>query len=95
MQPGFRFAPDEEQAARLDEELEADVLALSPGFSLMDLVEDEVLLELPLMARHEACPSEPPLSVQDADFQVPEQNQPHPFAVLAGLKSGPRGGKIG
>jgi uncharacterized protein len=91
----FRFAPDEGQAARLDEELEADVLALSPDFRLMDLIEDEVLLELPLVARHDACPSEPSLSVQDADFQEPEQSQPHPFAALAGLKSGPRGGKIG
>ena len=48
------------------------------------LVEDELLLALPLVPRHEVCPE--PLPIE------PEAEAPasaHPFAALAALKRGP------
>ena len=53
----FRFAADEEQAAAMDEESEEDVLVYERDFNLRDLVEDELLLAMPLVPLHEVCPS--------------------------------------
>lgn len=87
----FRFVPGEDEAARLDDELEEDVLALSPRFDLLALVEDELLLALPLVPRHEACPN-PPAALgmgagQAATGSEPsEEGESHPFAALAALR---------
>jgi len=53
------FVEGEDEAARLDEELEDDVLALPARLDLPALVEDELLLALPLVPRHEPCPQLP------------------------------------
>lgn len=73
----FIFAPDEETAAQLDEECDDDVLAPLHGADLLTLIEDELLLALPLAPRHADC--RPPV---DAAGEPP----PHPFAALAALK---------
>jgi uncharacterized protein len=53
----FLFAPTEAQAQAWDAEREdADALVLSKSFNLLELAEDELLLALPLVPRHEACP---------------------------------------
>ncbi len=52
----FRFAATAEEAERLDDELDDDVLLVSTAFDLRDLTEDELLLGLPLVPRHETCP---------------------------------------
>jgi uncharacterized protein len=52
----FRFAADADEAERLDAELDDDVLVTSTSFDLRALVEDELLLSLPLVPRHEVCP---------------------------------------
>lgn len=83
----FRFVADEATAEREDEDAQEDVLVLSPQFNLMELIEDELLMALPLVPRHEpACPTAVPLSVQDADFESAGAERPHPFAALAQLK---------
>ncbi|MCZ8251061.1 MAG: YceD family protein [Hylemonella sp.] len=87
----FRFVATEAQAETEDEEAEEDVLVLSRDFDLQTLVEDELLMALPLVPRHEACPTALTLAVQDADFEAAQQAQPKPFAVLAGLKTGRKG----
>lgn len=84
----FRFAPDEDAAAALDEELEEDVLVLSREFDLPGLVEDELLMALPITPRHEACPQDVPLSVADPDFETAEKERANPFAALAKLRPG-------
>lgn len=91
-----RFVRGEETAARLDEELDDDVLALVPRFDLATLVEDELLLALPLVPRHEACPDQPagpraaaPASYDapgDGESQDPADGRAHPFAALAALR---------
>jgi uncharacterized protein len=83
----FRFVADEQTAAAEDEEAEEDVLAISRAFDLFGLLEDELLMEVPLVPRHERCPAEVPLSVQDPDFE--EAGKPeNPFARLAQLRRG-------
>jgi uncharacterized protein len=84
----FRFAPDEDAAAALDEDSEEDVLVASRDFDLHGLIEDELLMELPITPRHEVCPQDVPLSVADPDFEAAEQDRPNPFAALAKLRSG-------
>ena len=83
----FRFTSDEETAAALDEELEEDVLVASHDFDLLSLVEDELLMELPITPRHDVCPQEVPLSAQDPDFDAADKERANPFAALAKLRS--------
>jgi len=80
----FLFVRGEEAAAALDAESEADVLALTRALDLRLLVEDELLLALPLVPRHEVCPQ--PLPLQNEELS--EDDAPHPFAALAALKGG-------
>lgn len=84
----FRFVATEAQAELEDEASEEDVLALSRDFNLKDLVEDELLMALPVVPRHEVCPAAVKLAVQDADFEAAGAEKPNPFAVLAGLRDG-------
>ena len=82
----FVFVPDEDTAAALDEASDDDVLALAPDFDLRALIEDELLMALPLVPRHEQCPDAVQLSVQSADFDAAQEEKTNPFAALAALK---------
>lgn len=82
----FRFVANEDQAAAEDEEAEEDVLVLSRDFNLLELIEDELLMALPVVPRHETCPTVVQLVSQDADFEAAQAEKPKPFAALAGLK---------
>lgn len=84
----FLFVRGEDAAAQLDADSEDDVLALTRALDLRELIEDELLLALPLVPRHDVCLS--PLPVSAADGDVAEEAPPHPFAGLAVLKRGPR-----
>jgi uncharacterized protein len=82
----FRFVADEATAAAEDDESEEDVLALSRTFDLVELIEDELLMELPTVPRHEVCPEPVRLSAADPDFDdAPEKV--NPFAMLGQLKT--------
>lgn len=87
----FRFVAGEDEAARLDDELEEDVLALSPRFDLLALIEDELLLAMPLVPRHDACP-DPPAALSMANGnaatapEASKDGEDHPFAALAALR---------
>jgi uncharacterized protein len=87
----FRFVANEATAEREDEDAEEDLLVLSPQFDLMGLIEDELLMALPLVPRHEPdCPAPVQLSAQDTGFdEAQAQGRPHPFAALAQLKRKP------
>ncbi len=87
----FIFVADEEAAATLDDQSEDDVLVISQEFNLRELIEDELLMSMPLVPRHEQCPEAPKMTVQDADFEVLEKDKPNPFAILATLKGGGKG----
>lgn len=82
----FCFVKDEATAEALDEELEEDVLVLSREFDLRALVEDELLMELPVVPMHEQCPGDVVLQSSDEDFEAASAEKPNPFAALAGLR---------
>lgn len=82
----YRFVATEEIAMAEDDESEEDLLVLEPQFDLLSLVEDELLMALPLVPMHGQCPV--PVVLQagaDGVRDVPEE-KPNPFAVLAKLK---------
>ncbi|HXD04550.1 MAG TPA: DUF177 domain-containing protein [Burkholderiaceae bacterium] len=84
----FRFVDDEAQAAKLDEDSEEDVLALTRSLDLRELVEDELLLALPIVPRHEVCPQ--PLASAHSPEDFEEAERVNPFAALRHLKGTPR-----
>ena len=83
----FRFVADEATAAALDDESEEDILVISRDLDALALVEDELILSLPLVPLHEACPQAVPMSAVDPEFAQASE-RPNPFGVLAGLKTG-------
>jgi uncharacterized protein len=83
----FRFVADEATAAALDDEAEDDILAISRDFDALALIEDELILSLPLVPLHEVCPETVPMSAVDPGFDAASE-RPNPFGILAGLKTG-------
>ncbi len=81
----FRFVATETQAAEEDEGCEEDVLAWEPRPDVLLLIEDELLMAMPLVPMHEHCASPLPVAQQD-DPKVPDE-RPHPFAALAQIKT--------
>jgi uncharacterized protein len=84
----FLFVAGESAAEQLDADHEEDVLALTRSLDLQELMEDELLLALPLVPRHEACPKSLDLP---CDAEGEGEECPHPFAALAVLKRGDEG----
>lgn len=82
----FRFVADEATAEAEDDVSEEDLLVTSRDFNLLELVEDELLMEIPVTPVHEICPVPVKLSVADADFEEAEAAKPNPFAVLDALR---------
>ena len=76
----FRFVADEATALAEDDDCEEDLLSPAPELTLQTLLEDELLLAMPLIPRHTTCDKPLP--------QSPDQDLPHPFAALANLKLG-------
>jgi len=82
----FLFVAHESQAERLDEELEDDVLVMPARLDLAELLEDELILALPLVPRHEdGCPLPLPLRADDLKAEAAA----NPFAALAALRGRP------
>lgn len=88
VQRSFRFVPDEATAEAQDEHCEEDVLVLTRALDLRSLAEDELLLALPLIARHEVCPGPVIDQVADAAFgdAGSAASPARPFAVLEGMR---------
>lgn len=82
----FRFAADEATAALEDETSEEEVLATARDFDLLALIEDELLMEVPVTPRHEVCPVPVQLSAVDPGFEEAEETAVNPFAVLGSLR---------
>ncbi len=84
--PSFRFVSTEEIALAQDEEAEEDVLVFSREFNLATLIEDEMLMALPLIPRHDVCPTQVKLRAADAEFDQTSVEKTSPFSALAQLK---------
>jgi uncharacterized protein len=81
----YRFVESEEVAMAEDDESEEDLLVMVPQFDLLALLEDELLMALPLVPMHETCPVTPVFSAGDPAVEAVEA-KPNPFAVLSQLK---------
>jgi uncharacterized protein len=82
----YRFVATEDIAMAEDDESEEDLLVMEPHFDLLAVLEDELLMALPLVPMHEQCPQAPTLSAGETDIASESAEKPNPFAVLAGLK---------
>ncbi|MBY0466017.1 MAG: YceD family protein [Burkholderiales bacterium] len=81
-QQWFRFVADEATAEAEDDVSEEDVLVLSARFNLLALVEDELLMSMPLVPMHGECPVAVVTQVADKDFVDGPVERIHPFADL-------------
>jgi uncharacterized protein len=104
----YRIVNSEAEAEEfpLDED-EVDVIVGSRQFDLLDLIEEELLLSLPLVPKHEVCPDVHESLVsgasgtegegEDAGYEEAgeggEPERPNPFAALESLKRDEPGGK--
>jgi uncharacterized protein len=75
----FRFVPDEATAELEDDDSDEDVLALSSEFNLLELIEDELLMEVPVVPRHEVCPVPVKLEVSDDAFEQANEQKENPL----------------
>lgn len=90
----FRFVADEATAEAEDDEAEEDLLVWTPRLNLQELIEDELILALPLVPMHDVCPQALPTEAVDDGFE--QSVRPNPFAALSALKGkGVRGGPEG
>lgn len=84
-EPQLGFVDSEAEEAKLPEDLEGVVLEGGENIRPGDLIEDEVLLGLPLFPTHDTgtCPP-----WEDSVELSPAEEKDNPFAVLAGLRGG-------
>ncbi|WP_103044359.1 YceD family protein [Comamonas faecalis] len=85
----FRFVADEATAEALDSDSEEDLLVLSREFNLRGLIEDELLMALPVVPRHDTCPAPVQMASSDDDFEQANVEKTNPFAALAALQPAP------
>jgi len=84
----YRFVATEAQAEAEDDAAEEDLLALEPRPNLLAVLEDELLMALPLVPMHELCPQPLPSSAGalPGDAEGAETPRENPFQALAKLK---------
>jgi uncharacterized protein len=85
----FRFVVDEGTAEAQDDESEEDLLVLAPEMDVWALIEDELIMSVPIVPKHEICPESVTLSAADEAFEEALAAKPNPFAALAQLKQKP------
>ncbi|GAB3625250.1 metal-binding protein [Pandoraea terrae] len=91
----FEIVHDEAAAENrpLDED-ELEALVGSKQFDLLSLIEEELLLALPIVPKHTVCPAVHDSLATGSDgltesVPEPEEDKPSPFAALAALKRSP------
>ena len=93
-QRSYRLVSNEQQALQEDaDDDDYDVLVASRRFDLSTLIEDEMIMALPPVPRHEHCQAPAAVVASPSSVGSATQAEPapeHPFAVLSGLKR-PRG----
>ena len=89
----YRFVATEEIAMAEDDESEEDLLVLEPQFDLLAVLEDELIMALPVVPMHGVCPVIVQLQTGELDTGsgvAAGAEKPNPFAVLAQLKKPPK-----
>jgi uncharacterized protein len=97
----YRIVSTEAEAEEfpLDDD-EVEVIVGSRQFDLVDLIEEELLLSLPLVPKHNVCPETHESLLPGTEDDEPDESgvtdedeKPNPFAVLEKLKGGSDGKK--
>lgn len=83
----YRFAADEETAAHEDEAAQEEVLAMVRRLDVLELLEDEFLMDVPAVPRHENCPTGTDILQALA---APPQERSGTYRPFAALKSSKR-----
>ena len=83
----YRFVATEDIAMAEDDESEEDLLVMEPQFDLLAVLEDELLMALPLVPMHDECPVAPVLQAGEDELAGDAGEKPNPFAALAQLKT--------
>lgn len=89
----FRFEKDEQTAAAQDDISEEDVLAMDEDVDVLALIEDELLMTLPMIPMHDTCvlphvhPSKNQPDPTIATATSLDGDKIHPFAVLSRLRT--------
>ena len=84
----YRFVADEAAAAEADIDAEEDLLPTSRALDLPGLIEDELLMALPLVPRHEGRCPQPLVAPASVDEPLPAgSSRTNPFEALAVLKA--------
>jgi len=73
------FISEEKLEAAVEEDDELDAIIAEPEFNVIALIEDEIIMGLPLSPLHGDCGNE--------HLDSAKKDKPNPFAVLAALKS--------
>ena len=82
----YRFVATEDIAMAEDDESEEDLLVMAPQFDLLAVLEDELLMALPLVPMHGECPFPPVMKTGEEALAAPANDKPNPFAMLEQLK---------
>jgi uncharacterized protein len=83
----YRFVATEDIAMAQDDDSEEDLLVMAPQFDLLAVLEDELLMALPLVPMHDECPVAPVLQAGEDELADDTSEKPNPFAALAQLKN--------
>ena len=78
---------DDAAAEQIPSEYEAVLLSDDDDVNLHQLIEDEILLALPLVPMHELSECNQEGQTSWGDIDDTEEDKPNPFAVLSKLKS--------
>jgi uncharacterized protein len=91
----YRFVATEDIAMAEDDDAEEDLLVMAPQFDLLGVLEDELLMALPLVPMHGECPVPPVMQAGEESLagqagaegeNAGRGEKPNPFAMLAQLK---------
>jgi uncharacterized protein len=86
----FVFVRDEATAQMLDADSDDEVLAIPARLDLHELFEDELIMALPLVPRHDACQLAVAPDGGQAEAGAPATSARRAFAALGALRKPPR-----
>ena len=86
-EPRVMFVRSQDEERRLSEDIAAEVVVVAGPVALSELVEDELLLAMPMTPLHPegvcgSMPASPPASISTKTTE----EKPNPFAVLSTIK---------
>lgn len=83
----FRFVKNEDEALAQDDDAEEELLVMSKQFDLLALVEDELIMALPMVPLHNECPIPVQLASSAQDYEEALAEKPKAFAALGALQA--------